>query len=236
MEEQETNESDNLASEEHTQKSEEGQAKSVRDKEQLEEFLEIDYSDGRLPGDYKSVYPENARKIYRNETRFYALVAVLTMCFLFGLFLALVVYEKNLEAYYESPFLSPYKGSRSYLAASLFRLLIVFLSGAAGGSLFALRNVSNLIFLRYWHEDRILWRISFPFIGGVVATFLALLNLGGILAPFRENQFYSPTFCAGYGFVVGYFSDSVLRTLSRIAGDFLENIKSREMHQTPKNK
>ena len=199
-----------------------------------EELFEIDYSDGRIPGDYKSIYPKDARKIYTQETRFYALVLALSMCFLFGLAIALVIAEKSLYEYYQTGFLNPSQTSASYLASTLYRLVVIFVSGIAGGSLFALRNVSKLIFLKYWHEDRMLWRLSFPFIGGVVAIFLALLNIGGILAPFREGQFSAPTFCAGYGFVVGYFADSVLRALSRIAGDFLDNIRSRESNKSIK--
>lgn len=173
-----------------------------------------------------SAYPDDIQKVFFSELRMHVNFLLLAIILMAGPTILIVVNEGRLAQVCGSSFLQQYGGCSSY--ARLYTTFLVFLAGIVGASLYAIRGVTKAIELHYWNYDRLLWRRCFPLVGGVVALFMCLLNTGNIISPFEVQSFNRPTFASAYGFVVGYFADSVLQALSKVAGDFLEKFHKKK--------
>lgn len=95
--------------------------------------------------------------------------------------------------------------------------LSVGLSGAVGGSCFALKWLYHSVAKAEWNRDRILWRFIVPPLSGTVAVFVSMLVASGVVA-LIDSRFFSSFYGAiGAGWLIGYFSDSVLAALQKLA-------------------
>lgn len=180
----------------------------------------------KSPLDPSSVYSDEIRSVVAVEVRTYINLIVFALVLIAAPTILIVVNEKQLSKFCEGPFLGQENTCNSY--AYIYAVFLLFLGGISGASLYALRGVTKAVELRYWTYDRLIWRRCFPIVGGVVALFMFLLNTAEIISPFNSESFHRPTFSLAYGFVVGYFADSVLQVLSRVAGDFLDKFQQKK--------
>jgi hypothetical protein len=103
------------------------------------------------------------------------------------------------------------------LDRSFLRWLAVAFAGMLGGTSFDLKWLYHSVAKGLWNQDRVLWRIIVPFISGIVSVFLAFMIVSGIVPFLKADSFKSLYFGLGFGFLFGYFSDSVLAALKKFA-------------------
>ena len=164
---------------------------------------EHDYTDGRKPWEWKSKYPDEARKEINAEA--WVLVGMLAVFVLFaGVFLGLAGQSLILE-------LAGFKLSIS------FRLIAIFFTGCVGGVTFSMKWLVHSVAKGKWHQDRRYWRIMVPVMGGVYACVVMTLFGSGLLATQPSEQSTLTGSTAALAFLVGYFSDGVSGLLSNVA-------------------
>lgn len=193
--------------------------KSEIEKEDLRSHLDEDLSDGRKAGDFASRYPLEVRKRQKLE------IIYLVAC-LFGslaIFVVVLVwtYTQGNSWYHES---KPDHGGpliHDLLWGNLFYATLTFFAASAGASLHVLRSVFASIHSNVWHYDRSMWRMVFPLLGGGIGVMVFGMSHLAFLSPFRDDILARGRHCLGFGMIVGFFSEPVLRYLALTTGDFL---------------
>jgi hypothetical protein len=166
-------------------------------------------TDGRSPGEYKSVYPLAVWAQIAAEFGYLIAVELICVGFLLGLAIY-VVREKDTGFFFD--LLGPYPASAPIVAC-----LSIALSGACGGCTFCLKWLYHTVAKMQWHRDRILWRLVVPISSGFVALFSGLMIISGLVPFLARAPLLVPTTAAAYGFLVGVFSDNVLAALQKLA-------------------
>ena len=161
-----------------------------------------EYSDERKKWDWRSHYPEEARKGMRFEA-ITLIAALLVLVLLAGLSLGLADRRFNLSIF----------GSDVRIS---FRLLAIFCVGCLGGTTFSIKWLIHAAAHGRWHLDRRYWRLMTPLIGGVYACVVMTL-FGSGLFTLGQNGLSPLPGTAALAFLVGYFSDGVSGLLSNIA-------------------
>jgi ABC-type Fe3+-siderophore transport system permease subunit len=147
-------------------------------------------TDGRKLYDWKSRWPEEARKYMRAEF-FYLILILVGPCIALAL---------NLMNKLNMP--------PEILGA---------LAGISGGAAFAVKWFYHSIAKGLWHLDRCYWRIITPIVSGVIAFFSAILVRSDLLNIFNLSTFAKPSNIIILGFVAGYFSDSAIAKFAEVA-------------------
>jgi len=114
-----------------------------------------DYTDGRLPGEWQSKFPKEARRRINAEA-IILVVFFVFFCFTSGTLLGL----------------SSQSGSLQLFGATVtvdFRLLAIFSVGCLGGTTFSIKWLVHSVARCKWHLDRCYWRFFVPLTGGVYA-------------------------------------------------------------------
>jgi len=175
-------------------------------------FAPRDYSDSRLPGEWKSIYPEEARTEIRKEVGYLCFLLVVISL---GILLA---WLRLLHAFCK---VDP-------RAAHTFSIYIIgTLAGALGGTLFSAKWLYHSIAKRLWHLDRRLWRVSTPLISGGLAFAVLLMVNSRLFGVFDPNLTSSLSRSAAVGFLVGFFSDNTVAKLAEVAESIFGTTKSR---------
>ena len=162
-----------------------------------------DYTDDRKPWEWKSRYPEEARKLINTEAR--VLLGMLAVSLLAdGICLGLAGQPVSIEA----------GGPEIWIS---FRILAIFCTGCIGGVTFSMKWLIHSVAKGKWHLDRRYWRLVVPIIGGVYACVVMTLFAGGLFAAQPAEQLSNMSTTTALAFLVGYFSDGVSGLLSNVA-------------------
>jgi hypothetical protein len=170
-----------------------------------------DYTDNRLPWDWSSKYPPEARKYINREATLLAIALVLLLV-VSGFALCLSGSFSNIAVPISL-------GSTSVTNMTVdARIVAVFLCGSVGGATFSIKWLVHSVAKGTWHRDRTYWRYFVPLIGGVyAAVVLTLFNSGMIVGHPADPQQGGIAGSASLAFLTGYFSDGVSGLLSNIA-------------------
>jgi hypothetical protein len=180
-------------------------------------FGQSDPTDNRDLYDWKSRYDDPvAKKEIRREAIYLGIL-------LFGLPLVMVFFWLD----YPKSFLH----IRDEKYSPLVKYVFAWSAGSLGGVLFDLKWLYHTVARGLWHLDRRLWRIFTPHISGGLSFFvLALVSSGGFRI-FDRRATGSYALVIGFGFLVGYFSDSAIAKLSEVADTLFGTIRSKEKHR-----
>jgi hypothetical protein len=170
-----------------------------------------EYTDGRLPGDWKTRYPPEARRCINQEACILA-ISMVFLCAVVGLFLGM----SGQTITWSLPFLDNQPDGSPTVVRIDIRLLVIFFVGCLGGATFSVKWLVHSAAKSKWHLDRRYWRLFVPLIGGVYACIVLTLFDAGFLGS-HSTQPREMTMTAAYAFLVGYFSDGVSGLLSNIA-------------------
>ena len=159
-------------------------------------FAPSDPFDGRKPGEWKSLYPEAARRWICFE----ALYLMIIFCLVFTL-MALILISKEW----------------THIGELELGAISSGLGGLLGGTIFSIKWLYHAVARGMWHEDRRLWRFWTPWISlGLAFVFWALIS-SGLLKIFDPAAMNSKLTTFSSGFLIGYFSDAATAKLSEVA-------------------
>lgn len=162
------------------------------------------YTDDRAKWDWKSKYPDEARRQITGEARFLASL-LLTALVCAGLTLGIAE-----------------GGPHIFRLGSIdvhvnFRILAIFFTGCVGGTTFSIKWLIHSAAKGKWHLDRRYWRLLVPAIGGVYACVVMTLSGAGMFSSSSGADLSPLAPTAALAFLVGYFSDGVSGLLSNVA-------------------
>jgi len=166
-------------------------------------------TDGRKVGEFRSCYPRSAWIQIAVELAY--LLTILLLCFAALVLLAKYTILDEKTGLVHSLLGDLPKSAPFVLWAS------VALSGAVGGCTSSLKWLYHSVAKQRWHRDRIIWRFVVPILSSMLATFLGLMIVSGIVPFLSKTPLTVPTTGAAFGFFVGIFSDSVLGALQKFA-------------------
>ena len=172
-----------------------------------------DRLDNRAPGDWGSRYGRSAWVQIAVEFGYLAVVLVTTTAMLVW-----IGYQVGPPSPLDTRSFSLLGLQLEYPRDRAFLLwLAVALSGAVGGTCFALKWLYHAVAKAEWNRDRILWRLIVPPVSGTVALFFSMLAASGAI-PLVDSRFFSGFYGAiGVGWLIGYFSDNALAALQKLA-------------------
>jgi hypothetical protein len=177
------------------------------DEHSPEDWAPHDPSDGRARGDWKTLYPPDARKWITIEALY--LVVVFFAC-LAGVFY--VVYSLCRLPQNSAPAVTDDQRCAPFLT-----YLGAWIAGMLGGCSFGIKWMYHSVARGIWHEDRRLWRFLSPHLSGVVSLFMVFLVSSGLLQLFDKNFIQRSIAVIAFSFLVGYFSDTALAKMAEIA-------------------
>jgi hypothetical protein len=119
----------------------------------------------------------------------------------------------------------------------LVKYILAFFGGSLGGSLFDVKWLIHSVAKKKWHLDRRLWRFFVPLMSGCFSALFVMLISSGILKIFDSKSIETPSLSFGFGFMVGYFSDSAIAKLSELANTLFGTLedKKKKKKDKPKN-
>jgi hypothetical protein len=154
-------------------------------------------TDGRLPYQWQSRWPDAARRQMRLE----AVAIVLTV--LLGL-AAVVV------AVFAIDVTSPTFSFAGFLLAALG-------AGMLGGTTFAIKWFYHVVARGMWHLDRRYWRLFVPYASSLLAVVTSLAVLGSDVAVGKDPRLPLVVKTLLVAFLAGYFSDAASAKLADVA-------------------
>jgi hypothetical protein len=176
-----------------------------------------DYTDGRLPYEWQSKFPDTARKYICREAIVLGGILIVLVCF------TAVALVFSSSTY---PIALPRLGA-NVTATIDPRLIVLFLCGAVGGTTFSIKWLIHAVAKGSWHLDRQLWRLFVPLVGGVYAcAVLTLLDSGAILGHTGDASRGTAS-AASLAFLIGYFSDGVSGLLTNTANAVFGTIREK---------
>lgn len=90
------------------------------------------------------------------------------------------------------------------------------LGGLAGGAVFAMKWLYHVVGHGSWHSDRLLWRLFVPLNSATFAFAFGTLVKSELVALFNSASLTGAG-AWGFGFLVGYFSDTAIAKLAEVA-------------------
>jgi hypothetical protein len=163
-------------------------------------FLE-DLTDGRVKGDWKTRYDEDAQVEIHWERAY--LLTLLAFALVIPLSVGIAVKYIHL----------------SYPLLNLQRYFFSFWGGELGGILYTMKWFVHSIAKNTWNIDRRMWRILTPHLSGALA-FVIILLVNCSIYKVADSTQLSIHKCYGFGFLVGYFSDNAIGKLNELAQVF----------------
>lgn len=166
--------------------------------------------DGRPVGSWASRYPRPAWVQITVELIY--LSAILIACLLVVIDPALS--KSDLSAQTGS-YISYFGGLE--IRSTALKWVSLGVSGLVGGTVFSLKWLYHSVAKGVWSRDRILWRFVVPLNSATVALFTGFLFASGAVPFLKDESLDSPLMAASFGFIFGYFSDSILAALQNFA-------------------
>ena len=165
-------------------------------------FAPVDLTDNRKAFDWKSKYPEEAKKQIRWECAYLLALLFLAPIALLLLWLGHPRFWLGLSE-------AQYPTFAHYTYA--------WVGGTLGGTLFDLKWLYHSVAKGLWHLERRLWRMVIPHVSGGLAFAVVLLICSGLIKVFSVGELSRPPVVITMGFMVGYFSDSAIGKLTEVA-------------------
>jgi hypothetical protein len=99
----------------------------------------------------------------------------------------------------------------------------MFLSGMAGGTAFTVKWLYHTVAKDLWFRDRLWWRLSIPWMGGLVGVFANFIFSKALGTQFDEKALDPHNFfpACGLSFLIGVFADGTLASLEKLANKTL---------------
>lgn len=99
----------------------------------------------------------------------------------------------------------------------------LFLSGMAGGTAYTLKWLYHTVAKDIWFKDRLWWRLSIPWMGGLLGVFAIFIFSRTLGTRFDEAALDPHNFfpACGLSFLVGIFADGTLASLEKLANKTL---------------
>lgn len=166
-------------------------------------------TDGRAPGDWESRYPCRAWVHIAAEG------LVLVGSLLASVWL-LIELAKKVVIGAPHAFL-PWLLGNPPADSAIWPWTAVALSGVCGGCAASLKWLYHSVAKGHWHCDRVVWRLTVPLQGGVLAVFTGLMIVSEIVPFLSRASFAAPATGAAFGFFIGFFSDYLLGALHNFA-------------------
>ena len=156
-------------------------------------------TDGRKPYEWKSKYPDDARKEIKGEAIYIGIVLIIS---LFGMFLNSCGLFSSWLCVKDPEFVL------------LKGVLFYFFAGLLGGTIFGIKYFYRVVARGYWTQDRKYWRIFSPWISSCVALVVGCMVVSGYI-----NAQQTPSTAAEIciGFIAGYFADVAVGKMSEVA-------------------
>lgn len=181
---------------------------------------ETDLTDGRNDGDWRSRYSKAA----------WAQIA-LELLYLVTLILLGIAFLLDSIAHTPPQMAKPgfvYSGIvRLHISDEYSRWIALAIAGLLGGTVFDLKWLYHSVAKGLWNCDRVLWRLIVPFNSSMVSLFTGFLFASGVI-PFLRNESFEEIYTIlGFGFVFGYFSDSILAALQNLARHIFGTLEDR---------
>lgn len=164
---------------------------------------ELDLTDGRQQGDWKSRYPPLVWLQIVIETLYLICTLIITS--------ASIIYVGHLVSTADSDVIR--LGILGWESTTiLLKWIAIALAGCVGGTTYDLKWLYHSVARNTWNRDRVLWRFFVPPISGAVSVFFSFLLQAGLinLAGAKPIGWYA---ALGLGFLFGYFSDNVIAYL-----------------------
>jgi hypothetical protein len=165
-------------------------------------FAPVDLTDGRSSFDWKSKYPDEAKKQIRWECAY-------LLALLFGAPVILLLLWLECPRWWFGLSATQYPTFAHYTYA--------WVGGTLGGTLFDLKWLYHSVAKGMWHVERRLWRMVIPHVSGGLAFAVVLLICSGLFKVFSVGELSRPPVVIITGFMVGYFSDSAIGKLTEVA-------------------
>lgn len=182
-----------------------------RSDDRSEDWAPHDYTDGRQPGDWKTRYPDEARKWIWIEAWY---LIVLSLAALTGFFYILYWLDHPLPS-------AAGADSTSSNGPPFMVCIGALISGVLGGCSFGIKWLYHSVAKAKWNEDRRLWRFLTPPLSGVVAMFMVFFIASGLLQIFDKEFIQRPLSILAFSFLFGYFSDRALAKMAELADTLL---------------
>ncbi len=176
-----------------------------------------DYTDGRLPYDWPSKFPPEARKHIHREAIILAVVLVIAI----ALTAIALIFSGNTY-----PISLPSLGPTATATIDP-HLIVVFFCGTVGGTTFSIKWLIHAVSKGSWHLDRQLWRLFVPLVGGVYACAVLTLLDSGMILGHSGDASRGTASAASIAFLVGYFSDGVSGLLTNIANAVFGTVREK---------
>jgi len=156
-------------------------------------------TDGRVPYEWESKYPESAKKYIRIEGGYLIVLFFLSLSLIFS----------NWNGWLATTLSIPPNG------AFIFKKYAYYASsGLLGGVIFDVKNFYRSLASGWWHLDRRAWRFLSPLLGLATAIVIgAMIDASLISAE-------EPTMGAAFlsiGFLSGYFADKAIAKMGEVA-------------------
>lgn len=172
-----------------------------------------DFSDGRTKGDFESRFSLSAwTQIGLEGVYLSAVIAVAAMAILLLAWSPLYVFS-----FFRALFNIPIRSDTPNITHVLQLWLIVFFSGVLGGAAFSTKWLYHSVSWNEWNRDRVVWRLSVPILGGLMAVFTGCMIMSGIIPLLSKDLFARLVSGSGFGFFVGLFADNFLAALQKFA-------------------
>jgi hypothetical protein len=171
------------------------------------DFAPANPTDNRSLFDFKSRWPEDAKRAQRREGYYLATLWIAGISGVFGMLIATDVAK--------TPVITT-------------SMPIVFCAGLVGGTTFDVKWWYHTIARGIWNLDRAAWRVAVPWVSAVVSMFVHVLfksDLLGILNPVALDNIHN---MLALGFLVGYFSDSAIAKMAEIAESLFGTSRGRD--------
>jgi hypothetical protein len=102
-------------------------------------------------------------------------------------------------------------------AVTFKRFAYYAFAGLLGGTVFGVKYLYHVVAKGLWNEDRRLWRIMSPWLSLSLAFAIGALVEAGLLSISTSYPSGRAARSLGFGFLIGYFSDSALAKMQEIA-------------------
>ena len=142
-------------------------------------------TDGREPYEWKSKYPECARKEMKKEAIYIGAILLLSFILLICIVGGLIDLIGSLL------------GLESKKIVSLEGIILYFFSGLLGGTVFGLKYFYRVVSRGYWSQDRKYWRIFSPWISACIAFVVGCMVLSGYINA-THTQSFATEICVGF--------------------------------------
>lgn len=181
-----------------------------------------DFSDGREKGDFASRFSRSAWIQIGLEGAYLSAITALAAS-------AIVLLARSPQyvfSFLHIIFDTAPRTDTPNIVHALQLWLIVFFAGILGGATFSTKWLYHSVSWNEWNRDRIVWRLSVPILGGLMAVFTGCMIMSGIIPLLSKDLFARMVSGAGFGFFVGLFADNFLAALQKFATRLLGTLGS----------